>query len=279
MDNDMFPKRANWQRSGKDEEKKGAAISPFMIGGSVVLLMIVAGVFLFGRPAPQLPVAVSATTATPLVATPTPLSATATPDCVAGSTYLEVILAQEAKNQWDVAAQNAATALTNTRLCQTDRQVLAQKYMADALEGLYGTTFPPDKASQQAAAQQYQSIQAHAHEYGISSPPALSIAHRAAQSGAFLLGLSAYDDAFAHQEFTVADVAIVHDYISLLYDVGYYWTENKGADYNQGLTFLATSYHLATVHHTGQAEAWGRLKALLGNDESKWPSPMQTPLN
>jgi hypothetical protein len=286
MDNhDLFTRPSQWRRKGSSNTPSSSTAMPIALIAVIAVIGIglVSALLLFGGEPPQPPVALVPTA--PIVETPTtaPPTPTPAPICVsAAERYLPVIIQQEQQLKWDVAAENAAAAIQDPELCKEDRPILAQKYITDAMEGLYARPFDPSRSSQHDVLERYQAIRSqaavYAREYGVTPPRSLEVGQRSGQVGWFRLGISEYENAWRDGSFTESDLPLIRDYISLYYNMGFYLTrEPTSSTFEEGLRYLATSYHLEQAYRTGQAEAWGRLRLLLGTDETIWPEPLPTP--
>lgn len=211
-----------------------------------------------------------------VLASPTP---TPRPTCNSATAYLSALDEQEQRLRYDAAIATAERALDDRSLCAADRPIVADRYVGANIEAIFAHPFSPEPSEQRDAVSQYIALKRAAAHYGASLPPPLQFADRAAHAGRFLLAKVIFDDAIYSGDFQRQDMPRVQAYVSNLYNLGYYWTQRKDSpSYQEGMAFLSTSHHLAVANKTGQAEAWGRLKELLGTDERRWPAPIDTPL-
>lgn len=278
-----FQKPSLWKANNPAPKDAKGDNNYLLIGGAGALLLVglvVGGLATRASPPPPPPAVAVAPTATPLVATPTanPIPTPTVDDCPGIDVYLKVITDQETNGKWQQAADNAASALNDPNLCKEDRPILAQKYVTNAMEALYAAPFSPDKADQEDSVKRYQSIVRSAARYGSELPSPLSVAQRAVQGGKFLLGKSAWDDALQEGSFSTDDISLVDAYADNLTSIGKWWTTEGSPNYQEGLACLSAANQITLKYKTGDREAWGILKQLLGNDEKAWPDPIDTPL-
>jgi hypothetical protein len=273
--------RSLWKEQVASTQKEQASRLPIIVGAGIVVALMagIGGFAIRGSPQTTPASVVAQATATPLVATPTP-QPTPTPDeCPGVDVYLKVITDQEQQAKWDQAAENAASALNDETLCKKDRSIFAQKYVTDAMEGLYARKFGPGKTTQEDAAKQYQTIVRNAARYGAEPPNPITVAQRAAEGGKFLLAKAAWDDAIEAGTFNTADINLVDSYVDNLTSVGKWWTEKPdGPDFEEGKRYLSTANRISLLWETGSRESWGILRQIVGTDETTWPPPIDTPL-
>lgn len=236
--------------------------SPLLLGaGGLSLLLLVAGLLV-------------------TLARPDPRPAVAPPPCAALPDTVALLGQLEREGKWAIAATTAETALTAPDLCPELRRALAARAVADGLEDLFATQFAPtDVAAQRAAVDRYHALRRLARERGVDFPSGRQIAGRAYAIGQFLLARVAFEEAVAAGEVTLADQTQAQFYSSTLYNLGTRWADAVDAPTRaDGLRLLATGLAVDRRYCVGHGEAWGRLRALLGPEETAWPAPIETPL-
>lgn len=229
------------------------------------LLALLAGLLLWPRPA----------------AAPAPVAtlATAAVACRPAGVYLETIQRQQAAGRDDLAAANAATALTLPDLCPDDRAVLASLAVTTALEALWAEPFPAaDTRAQQAAVERLAEVEQLARRYGVALPSRRQLAGRAYETGKWLVAQQNWEAALAAGEIG-CDRRQLQFYVSVLYNRGQ-WLLAAGepAARREGLALLAAAHALDVRHRIGSGAAAGALRAEAGADEARWPAPAPVPL-
>ncbi|HSH78218.1 MAG TPA: hypothetical protein VLA19_06770 [Herpetosiphonaceae bacterium] len=255
-----------------------------LVGGGVLVILVIGLLALFSRGgAPPPPgEAASASLPSPVSAIATGPTIAPTPVCP-GQQQLVLIEDLEQRGDWHQAARIADAALNLPGLCETDRQLLAQKAVASGLKALMVAPHrKTDRAQHQALVDQYLALQVRAHDAGVPFPPALQVAEEAHGRSQFLLAKAAIEQARVAGDFR-PDIHrdVLSMYVSSLYGLcHWYTTAERGSEtYNQGLAYCVASDRLADAFCTGQGEAATRLNELIGNARSRWPAPAETPLD
>jgi hypothetical protein len=210
-----------------------------------------------------------------------PIISTATPSCFSAASYLDIITGHEQRSQWDTAATTAELALKDSRVCDDDKQALANKYVADKLESLWERPFDATPRVQQGGVDMYRSLKEQAKAQHAPFPLSdIQVAKRAYQTSQWLVAIAALDDAFATGEFTPTDRGLLSVYVSSLFNLGKYWTNpplsDDSATYKRGLELLVASSQIDERYAGGDRSAWGRLRELVGTDAANWPEPAAT---
>jgi len=209
-------------------------------------------------------------------------TSTATPSCDSADDYLRVIAEREVQGDYAGAEANAESGLNRRELCQSARTALIAKAISSGLKVLLSGKFAPtDVDAQQKEVDRYLELRERTQEAGVEFPMTdLQIAVDAYDSHPYL-ARAAFERAFKAGTFRPeVHRDLLKQYISALFNLGAWYTgAQPGSElYQRGLSYLCASHRLAKKFDTGQAEAWGKLRELLGPNESDWPAPVATPL-
>ncbi len=291
MSSEMYDKEVTWQhdspqQGSPQESVRQPAVSPIILLVIGLVVLLAGGMFFGLRGTSQEPPSPSdqlVVVGVPTPTTPPPTATLVDPCGAVVRQHLKTIADLESQLKWDAASEHAEIAVRDPEVCENDRAAFARIYRNDSLEGLYARPFDPSRVSQEEMISRYQQIkrtvQSYAQLYDVELPNPLSVAQRSSQSGAFLLALHAADTAFEEDRARTRDISLLREYISNLYNVGWYWSQHPSdPNYQDALAYLSASRKLATYWRTGQGEAETRLKELLGPDERRWPEPKKTPL-
>lgn len=215
-----------------------------------------------------------------VAATPTP----APTPCVSGQSQLAILEEQARVGKWQEATDTAETALAVQGLCGDERALFQRKAIFYGLDALYAEPVvlePFDRTAQQAQVDRYLKLREQARLLGIAFPSALEVARQANASSHHRLTIAALELALTEHEFNPSiDRDVTKLYISALYGVCYWQTKdtNRRDLYAEGLAYCTTSYRLAVLFKTGQAEAFTLLTTLLGQNLDALPSPYPSSL-
>ncbi len=282
MDNpELYTTPTHHERSTTTLPSKRSNQLTFIVVGVIAALTVV---FLFIRGGRQETPPPTSEAVVVVVPTPTTPPPTPTVDsCRSATQAYRTMLEDKEKNlQWELSADIALSTVNSPEICDSDRAHFARRYVHDALQALWGRRFDASREAQQRAIDYYYTIQRTARPfkqaYGVELPSSLEVGQGAAQRGFFLLALDQYDVAYEQGSFKIENVPLLRDYISNLYNYGWYGSQDPtNPHYEEALTYLAASAKLATQLRTGQGEAATRLTSIFGPDETKWPEPKKTP--
>jgi hypothetical protein len=257
------------RRSTRPRLPLNPALNPFpLLGITTTCLLVMVLVALRSEPHRQV-----------LLPTAATLSGVAAPVCWRAHIELILVNRMRDRQQWETALNAVEAILRRADLCADERQGLRQPLLALRYELLFAHNLDPlVPAAQSAQLHAYHELRATAAALG--SPPLapLDIADRAYASGGFLLEVRALEAAWQQGSFGLHDQARLRQYASALYNLGYWWTQKPGPEYNEGLVFLATSAAIDQRYGIGSGAANQRLTAMFGDDAMLWPLPEASPL-